>query len=184
MKKIMLAVILIAAFVIPASAKNVDVVLKGGMLLSPYLNLNNNIFDVDLGFVVGGDFFVYPWERTGIGFGADHLFKTDIENTAQKISLTNIYFALKHKIFVFEDKEIDSIYLLGQAGFSTADIKFIEAKDLAGVYLGGGIGIESNWLIIEALYTLSNWMITDNDFGYTRGFIYSLKLNLGYKFSF
>ena len=186
MKKFLLALLLIGTIVLPAVAadKKFDVVAKGGMYASPYLNLNNNIVDVDLGFTLGAEMFWYKWEKTGIGLGVDHLFNTDIENTGQKMSLTNIYLALKYKWLTFEDKEIDSVYLLGQAGFSTADIDLIDAKNLAGICLGGGIGIESNWFIVEVLYTLANWVITDNDAGYTRGFLYSLKLNMGYKFSF
>ncbi|MBQ3834132.1 MAG: hypothetical protein II816_01250 [Elusimicrobia bacterium] len=185
MKKFLLSLVLIAIFVLPVRAekKNMDIVLKGGMYASPYLNLNNNIFDVDLGFTLGAEAFWYQWEKTALGLGYEHLFKTDIENSGQKMSMNNVYFALKYQWLTFEDKEIDSIYLLGQAGLSLADIDYIDAKNLAGICLGGGIGIESNWFIVEVLYTLANWVITNNDAGYTRGFLYSLKINMGYKFS-
>ncbi len=185
MKKFLAVVFLSVVFVLPAAAaeKKFDIVAKGGLYASPYLNLNNNIFDVDLGYSLGAELFWYKWEKTALGLGVDHLFNTDIENTGQKISLTNAYLALKYKWLTFEDKEINSVYLLGQAGLSTADIDLIDAKNLAGICLGGGIGIEANHLIVEVLYTLANWVITDNDAGYTRGFLYSLKLNLGVKFS-
>ena len=138
---------------------------------------------MDLGYTLGAEVFWFKWEKTALGLGYEHLFKTDIENSGQKISMNNVYLALKYRWLTFEDKEIDSVYLLGQAGFSLADIDYIEAKNLAGICLGGGIGIESKWLIVEVLYTLANWVITDNDAGYTRGFLYSLKLNLGCRFS-
>ena len=153
MKKIIFSVLLLAICVLPATARmNMDFIIKGGMLASPYLNLDknitikdtykgeertllhNNILDVDLGFTLGGEVFVYPWENIGLGLGVMHLFKTDIENTAQKISATNIYAAAKPKL-VLENKEIDSVYLIGQLGLSNADIKLIDASGLSGLFL-------------------------------------------------
>lgn len=200
MKKIIFSILLLAICVLPATARmNMDFIIKGGMLASPYLNLDknitikdtykgeertllhNNILDVDLGFTLGGEIFVYPWENIGLGLGVMHLFKTDIENTAQKISATNIYVAAKPKL-VLENKEIDSVYLIGQLGLSNADIKLIDASGLSGLYLAGGVGIEAKWLIVEVLYSYYNWIIPNNDFA-SHGSMYSLQLNIGYKYS-
>ena len=200
MKKIIFSILLLTIFVLPATAKmNMDFIIKGGVLASPYLNLDKNItitdtyhgeertlltdkiLDVDLGFTLGGEIFVYPWESIGLGLGVMHLFKTDIENTAQKISATNIYVAAKPKL-VLENKEIDSVYLIGQLGLSNADIKLIDASGLSGLYLAGGVGIEAKWLIVEVLYSYYNWIIPNNDFA-SHGSMYSLQLNIGYKYS-
>lgn len=200
MKKIIFSILLLAVCVLPATARmNMDFIVKGGILASPYLNLDknititdtydgeervllhNNILDVDLGYTLGGEIFVYPWESIGLGIGGFHLFKTDIENTAQKISATNFYVAAKPKL-VLENKEIDSVYLIGQLGYSNADIKLIDASGLSGLYLAGGVGIEANWLIVEVLYSYYNWIIPDNDFA-SHGSMYSLQLNLGFKYS-
>ena len=185
MKKFLVTLLLIGTVVLPAVAadKKIDIVAKGGIYASPYLNLENNIFDVDLGYTLGLEAFWFKWEKTALGLGYEHLFNTDIENSGQKISMNNAYLALKYRWLTFEDKEIDSVYLLGQAGLSLADIDFINAKNVAGICIAGGIGIESKWLIVEILYTLSNWIIPDSDPKYTRGFMYSLKMNLGYRFS-
>lgn len=193
MKKILFSILLLTIFTLPAVAKMpMDFIAKAGILASPYLNMdknisipaqsfNNNILDVDLGFTAGGEIFVYPWKNIGVGLGAFHLFKTDIENTAQKISATNIYAAAKPKL-ILEDSEIDSVYLIGQIGLSKADIKLIDASGLSGVYLAGGIGIEANWLIVEVLYSYYNWIIPDNEYA-SHGSMYSLQLNLGFKYS-
>jgi len=193
MKKFIVSVLLLTIFTIPAMAKlPMDFIAKAGILASPYLNMdknisipdkgfNNNILDVDLGFTAGAEIFVYPWEKIGIGIGAFHLFKTDIENTAQKISATNAYLAAKPKI-VFQDSEIDSVYFIGQIGASKADIKLIDAENLTGLYLAGGVGIEANWLIVEVLYSYYNWPISDNQYA-SHGSMYSLQLNLGFKYS-
>ena len=200
MKKIIFSILLLAICALPATAKmNMDLIIKGGILASPYLNLDknitivdtykgeertlltDNILDVDLGFTLGGEVFVYPWENIGLGLGVMHLFKTDIENTAKKISATNIYVAAKPKL-VFENKEIDSVYLIGQLGLSNADIKLIDASGLSGLYLAGGVGIEAKWLIVEVLYSYYNWIIPNNDFA-SHGSMYSLQLNIGYKYS-
>ena len=193
MKKIIFSILLLTICVLPVSAKmNMDFIAKTGIIASPYLDMDRNIsipeidfnsriLDVDLGFTLGGEFFVYPWQNIGLGLGCFHLFKTDIENTAQKISATNFYLAGKPKL-VFENKEIDSVYIIGQLGYSNADIKLIDASGLSGLYMGLGVGIEAKWLIIEALYTYYNWLIPDNDFA-GHGSMYTIHLNLGFKYS-
>lgn len=193
MKKIIFSILLLTICVLPVSAKmNMDFIAKTGIIASPYLDMDRNIsipeidfnsriLDVDLGFTLGGEFFVYPWQNIGVGLGCFHLFKTDIENTAQKISATNFYLAGKPKL-VFENKEIDSVYIIGQLGYSNADIKLIDASGLSGLYMGLGVGIEAKWLIIEALYTYYNWLIPDNDFA-GHGSMYTIHLNLGFKYS-
>ena len=193
MKKIIFSILLLTICVLPVSAKmNMDFIAKTGVIASPYLDMDKNIsipeidfnsriLDVDLGFTLGGEFFVYPWQNIGLGLGAFHLFKTDIENTAQKISATNFYLAGKPKL-VFENKEIDSVYIIGQLGYSNADIKLIDASGLSGLYMGAGVGIEAKWLIVEVLYTYYNWLIPDNDFA-GHGSMYTIHLNIGYKYS-
>ena len=83
---------------------------------------------------------------------------------------------------VLENQEIDSVYLVGQLGYSNADIKLIDASGISGIYMGAGIGIEAKWLIVEVLYTYYNWLIPNNDFA-SHGSMYSLQLNIGYKYS-
>lgn len=183
MKKIFLSLLLITIFILPVSAKmNADFILKGGILASPYLYFDgSNTQDVDLGFTLGGEIFAYPWKNIGLGLGAMHLFKTDIENTGQKISATNIYVAAKPKL-VLENQEIDSVYLIGQLGLTNSDIELIDASGLSGIYAAAGIGIEAKWLIVEILYSFYNWAVTDND-DFSTAQLYSLQLNLGFKFS-
>lgn len=193
MKKIIFSILLLTICVLPVSAKmNMDFIAKTGILASPYLDMdrnisipekdfNNRILDIDLGFTLGTEFFAYPWQNIGVGVGVFHLFKTDIENTAQKISATNIYLAGKPKL-VLENKEIDSVYIIGQLGYSNADIKLIDASGLSGLYMGAGLGIEAKWLIVEVLYTYYNWLIPDNDYA-GHGSMYTIHLNLGFKYS-
>lgn len=193
MKKFIFSILLLTICVLPVKAQmSMDFIGKVGLLASPYLDMDKNIsipeigfndriLDVDLGYTLGAEAFVYPWENIGLGLGAFHLFKTDIENTAQKISATNFYVAAKPKL-VLENKEIDSVYLIGQLGYSNADIKLIDASGLSGLYMGAGVGIEAKWLIVEVLYTYYNWLIPDNEFA-GHGSMYSLQLNIGYKYS-
>ena len=193
MKKIIFSILLLTVCVLPVSAKmNMDFIAKTGILASPYLDMDRNIsipeidfnsriLDVDLGFTLGGEVFAYPWQNIGVGLGFFHLFKTDIENTAQKISATNFYLAGKPKL-VLENKEIDSVYIIGQLGYSNADIKLIDASGLSGLYMGAGVGIEAKWLIVEVLYTYYNWLIPDNDYA-GHGSMYTIHLNLGFKYS-
>lgn len=193
MKKFIFSILLLTICVLPVKAQmSMDFIGKIGILASPYLDMDKNIsipkigfndrvLDVDLGYTLGAEAFIYPWKNIGLGLGAFHLFKTDIENTAQKISATNFYVAAKPKL-VLENKEIDSVYLIGQLGYSNADIKLIDASGLSGLYMGAGVGIEAKWLIVEVLYTYYNWLIPDNEFA-GHGSMYSLQLNLGFKYS-
>ena len=84
MKKFIFSILLLTICVLPAFAKmNMDLIVKGGILASPYIDLDKNvvfteigmvngeeqertiinsrILDVDLGFTLGGEVFAYPW---------------------------------------------------------------------------------------------------------------------------
>ena len=96
MKKFIFSVLLLTICVLPATARmNMDFIGKVGLLASPYLDMDKNIsipeigfndriLDVDLGFTLGAEAFIYPWENIGLGLGAFHLFKTDIETSFRK----------------------------------------------------------------------------------------------------
>ncbi|MBQ3943065.1 MAG: hypothetical protein II669_01965, partial [Elusimicrobia bacterium] len=77
MKKIIFSILLLSICVLPVSAKmSMDFIAKTGILASPYLDMDTNIsipeigfndriLDVDLGFTLGGEVFVYPWQNIG-----------------------------------------------------------------------------------------------------------------------
>lgn len=184
MKKIMVFIALFFLCTNLVYAKmDADILVKGGILASPYLNLDGDVADVDIGFILGAEGYIFPWDNLGLGLGVTHLFDTDIENTAKKISATNFYLTAKPKIS-FEGKEITALYFIGQLGFSSTKIKLIDG-DGVGVYVAGGVGIEAKWLIIEAIYSYTNWAIAYDTDQYKgkRAALYTLGLNVGYKFS-
>jgi len=180
MKRIIAFVVLFVLSVSPVYAKmSGEILAKGGIIASPYLNLDGDIADVDIGFILGAEGYLFPWQSVGLGVGVTHLFDTDIENTARKISDTNVYLSVKPRITI--DGEISAVYFLGQLGVSSAEIKIIDDCG-AGIYVAGGVGIEAKWLIIEAIYSYNNWAVkADNA---KRAALYTLGLNIGYKFSF
>ena len=95
------------------------------------------------------------------------------------MSDTNVYLSVKPRITV--DGEISAVYFLGQVGASKAEINIIDDCG-TGIYVAGGVGIEAKWLIIEAIYSYNNWAVkADNA---KRAALYTLGLNIGYKFSF
>ena len=95
------------------------------------------------------------------------------------MSDTNVYLSVKPRITV--DGEISAVYFLGQLGVSKAEINIIDDCG-TGIYVAGGVGIEAKWLIIEAIYSYNNWAVkADNA---KRAALYTLGLNIGYKFSF
>lgn len=179
MKKLIIALIFFSFVAVPLQAKTTaEILVKGGIIASPYLNLDGAIADVDVGFILGAEAYLFPWENIGLGLGATHLFDTDIENTAKKISYNNAYVTVKPKI-VFEGKEITALYFIGQLGVSKAEIKIIDDCG-AGIYVAGGVGIEANWFILEAIYSYTNWAIKDDSA--KRAALYTLGINMGYKF--
>ena len=180
MKKIIVFVVLFVLSIAPVYAKmSGEIVAKGGIIASPYLNLDGDIADVDVGFILGAEGYVFPWKSVGLGIGITHLFDTDVENTAKKMSDTNVYLSVKPRITV--DGEISAVYFLGQVGASKAEINIIDDCG-TGIYVAGGVGIEAKWLIIEAIYSYNNWAVkADNA---KRAALYTLGLNIGYKFSF
>ncbi len=180
MKKIIVFVVLFVLSIAPVYAKmSGEIVAKGGIIASPYLNLDGDIADVDVGFILGAEGYVFPWKSVGLGVGVTHLFDTDVENTAKKMSDTNVYLSVKPRITI--DGEISAVYFLGQLGASKAEINIIDDCG-TGIYVAGGVGIEAKWLIIEAIYSYNNWAVkADNA---KRAALYTLGLNIGYKFSF
>ena len=180
MKKIIVFVVLFVLSIAPVYAKmSGEIVAKGGIIASPYLNLDGDIADVDVGFILGAEGYVFPWKSVGLGVGVTHLFDTDVENTAKKMSDTNVYLSVKPRITI--DDEISAVYFLGQLGASKAEINIIDDCG-TGIYVAGGVGIEAKWLIIEAIYSYNNWAVkADNA---KRAALYTLGLNIGYKFSF
>lgn len=180
MKKIIIIIALFVFFIAPVYARmSAEIVAKGGIIASPYLNFDGDIADVDVGFTVGGEGYIYVWENIGLGGGITYLLDTDIENTAKKISNTNVYLSVKPKI-VFENKEITALYFIGQLGASKAEIKIIDDCGL-GIYVAGGVGIEAKWFIAELTYSYNNWAVKADDA--KRAALYTLCMNIGYRFA-
>ena len=179
MKKIFLLLfsLLLSANVYAMSA---EILGKGGIVASPCLGLDSNVYDVDLGFTLGAEAYLFPWKHLGFGAGVTHLFNTDVENTGKKMSFTNVYFSVKPKIIF--NKDITALYFLGQVGLSNADIKIVNGDCSPGVYAAVGGGIEADWFIAEITYSYTSWALSHADFN--RAEFYTLSANIGYKFSF
>jgi len=179
MKKIFLLLfsLLLSANVYAMSA---EILGKGGIVASPYLSLDCDVYDVDLGFTLGAEVYFFPWKHLGFGGGVTYLFNTDVENTGKKMSFTDVYFSVKPKIIF--NKDITALYFLGQAGLSNADIKIVNGDCSPGVYAAVGCGIEANWFIAEVTYSYTSWALSNADFN--RAEFYTLSVNIGYKFSF
>lgn len=179
MKKIFLLLfsLLLSANVYAMSA---EILGKGGIVASPYLSLDCDVYDVDLGFTLGGEIYFFPWKHLGLGGGITYLFDTDVENTGKKMSFTNVYFSAKPKIIF--NKDITALYFLGQIGASNADIAIVNGSCSTGVYAAVGCGIEADWFIAEAVYSYTCWALSHADFN--RAEFYTLSVNIGYKFSF
>ena len=178
MKKIFLLLftLLLSANVYAMSA---EILGKGGIVASPYLNLDGDVYDVDLGFKIGAELYFFPLKNLGFGGGFTYMFDTDIENTGRKMSVTDVYFSVKPKIIF--NKNITALYFLGQAGVSNATIKFLDGKCGAGIYAAVGCGIEADWFIAEAVYSYNNWPVSNGECN--RAAFYTLNVNIGYKFS-
>ena len=181
MKKIFLLVFSLFLLSSTVYAKmSAEILGKGGIVASPYLSLDCAVYDVDLGFTLGAEAYFFPWKHLGFGGGVTYLFDTDVENTGKKMSFTNVYFSVKPKIIF--NKDITSLYFLGQIGASNAEIAITGGDCSAGVYAAVGCGIEADWFIAEATYSYTSWALSHANF--SRAEFYTLSVNIGYKFSF
>ena len=127
MKKSLLGLLLAVVLVVPAFAA------KGDMSINAKLGLgvNSNVsaeamgmvygFQVDMPFMIGGEFFYGISDLLSVGFGVNYVFDTEakykMEGMTLKGGTTNIYVAVKPE-FKVESNIFSSVYLIGQFGLS------------------------------------------------------------------
>ncbi|WP_372518699.1 outer membrane beta-barrel protein [Candidatus Ruminimicrobiellum ovillum] len=201
MKKVVLAVLLAVAMVVPAFAA------KGDMSVNAKLGLgiNNSVsidmvddiyykFDMEMPVSIGAEFFYGLMDNLSVGLGVNYGFDSKFKKSPFppdiEVGATNIYAAVKPEVKL-ESNIFSSIYLIGQLGISMlrAEIDDSHAPDLdmkSGLYLGFGIGtIIKDCFIVELVCSSANGTLEkfflggeDVDVQYT-----ATTINVGYKFA-
>ncbi len=196
MKKMLAAMLLAVAMVVPAFATDkgaMEVDVKLGYIIEPLLMENETDaekwgYNTESTFSLGADFYYYVVNNLGLGVGINHIFANNMNdswNDEVKVGATNIYLSVKPVFELQENKFIDRIYFLGQLGYGIMDsdeISYGSSTKLDnGMYWAIGTGIEKCNIIVELMYSVNY-----SYFDYWGGEIWTYRniaINVGYKFN-
>ncbi|MCR4663103.1 MAG: porin family protein [Endomicrobiaceae bacterium] len=196
MKKILTAVLLAVALVVPAFAAddtNLELIPKIGYLFSPEVTMKDGgrtissskesalSLGAELFFDMQNNFFL----GVGLVWGQNHKIDSNLDN---KIGFTNLYAALKYKLLV-NDSQDDPCFVypllhlgIGLPGWEySGPVRNFEIE--GGFYWGLGVGGEFKNIILELIYgcdyaTQKGDGMKSIDLSYT-----AFRINVGYKFN-
>ena len=195
MKKSLLALLLVAALVLPvvpafaADEGSMELEIKAGLTLMPKI-AGDKTNDVESAFLAEVDFFYYVMPELAIGAGINNIFNAKVkgdEGAGTKLGFTNIYAQAKY-VFETGNDIFNNVYPLVQIGYGigSVDSDWLEV-DSNGICWGIGVGttIKENF-IFELVYfqdkgkqKFKGWADSADDVTYS-----ALALKVGYKFGF
>ena len=193
MKKSLLAVLLVAALVLPVvpafAADNgaMELDVKVGFNLMSNVKVDDWAdFDesVDPAFTAGVDFFYYVMPQLAIGAGIGYDFNSKINDTDWKAGWTNLYAQAKY-VFETGNDICNNVYPLLQIGYGILNVDGDGAEvDSNGIYWGIRVGTTiKECYVFELLYSQNNASM--KSFPSSADLKYStLQLKVGYKFAF
>ena len=189
MKKLVVALFLAVALVVPALADtDLELIPKIGYLFSPEITADSHSFSDESGFSLGLELFFDMQNNFFLGAGLIWGQNTKYDsNVDEKIGFTNLYAAAKYKVLV-NGSEDDPFYFypfaqlgVGLPGWEYSG--FIRDYEIDGsLYWGLGVGAEIKNIILEFMYgcnyaTRKGANVGNSDFTYT-----AFRINVGYKF--
>ena len=194
MKKSLLAVLLVAALVLPVvpafAADNgaMELDVKVGFNLMSNVKVDDWAdFDesVDPAFTAGVDFFYYVMPQLAIGAGVQYVFNSEIDKSnGTKTGWTNLYAQAKY-VFDLGDDLFNNIYPLVQVGYGILRLDPDDIDiDSNGLYWGIGVGTTiKECVVLELLYSNANATLGKSP--HTSDLKYkTVQLKVGYKFAF
>lgn len=194
MRKSLLAVLLVAALVLPvvpafaADEGTMELDIKAGFNVMSKVDVDKmkDIDDIDPAFTAGVDFFYYVMPELAVGAGIQNVFNAKIKDSSDKVGFINLYAQAKY-VFETGNDVFNNVYPLLQVGYGilNVDSDFVDS-DSNGIYWGIGVGttIKENF-VFELLYSMNNATVKDKGFGISSDVKYStLQLKVGYKFVF
>ena len=195
MKKVVLAVLLAVAMVVPVFATDkgaMEVDVKAGLLIEPILMCEYSgykySYPAETTYSLGADFYYYVVNNLGLGAGINHIFQSKMSEdwgSDGKIGATNIYLSVKPVFELQENKFIDKIYLLGQLGYGLFNNEKMSSAEPSkeadnGMYWAIGVGVEKFNVIVELMYSV-NYSYFD---WWKESWTYrNIAINVGYKFN-
>ena len=194
MKKSLLAVLLVAALVLPvvptfaAEEGQMDLDIKAGLTLMSKVDQEGSNGDVDSAFLAEVDFFYYVMPELAIGAGINNIFNAKAKDAVgePKVGFTNIYAQAKY-VFETGNDIFNNVYPLIQIGYGITNIDSDGLEvDSNGLTWGVGVGttIKENFMF-ELVYFQDKGTIKAKGLPITSDFTYStLAVKVGYKFNF
>jgi opacity protein-like surface antigen len=192
MKKSLLAVLLVAALVLPvvptfaADEGAMELDIKAGFNLMSNAKIDDFDVDesVDTAFAAGLDFFYFVMPELAIGAGVDYVFNSKVNNSPIKAGWTNLYVQGKY-VFDTGNDVFNNVYPLLQIGLGVLRVDPDDNLDTeSGLYWGIGVGttIKENFLV-ELLYSQNKAKLKSGpmstDLKYS-----TMQFKVGYKFNF
>ena len=193
MKKSLLALLLVAALVLPvvpafaADEGSMELEIKAGLTLMPKI-AGDKTNDVESAFLAEVDFFYYVMPELAIGAGINNIFNAKAKDAVgePKVGFTNIYAQAKY-VFETGNDIFNNVYPLIQIGYGITNIDSDGLEvDSNGLTWGIGVGttIKENFMF-ELVYFQDKGTIKAKGLPITSDFTYSaLAVKVGYKFNF
>ena len=194
MKKSLLAVLLVAALVLPvvpafaADEGSMELDIKAGLTLMSKVDQEGSNGDVESAFLAEVDFFYYVMPELAIGAGINNIFNAKIKGDnagGTKVGFTNIYAQAKY-VFETGNDIFNNVYPLIQIGYGITNIDSDGLEvDSNGLTWGVGVGttIKENFMF-ELVYFQDKGTIKVKGLPITSDFTYSaLAVKVGYKFA-
>lgn len=168
MKKftVVLALICFAAGLSFAQARDdQEIIIKAGIQPQATATLDGDNYDTNIGISVGAEYFKYFGNIIALGAGAMYdlprKFKDD--DLDGSISFVPIYVGLKVRT-PLHGLENNYAFISGRVGYSAFvhdDVKFNNVDFIdsgsGGLYYAVGIGASISFIIVEAIYSVSNF---------------------------
>ncbi|MDR1418612.1 MAG: hypothetical protein LBI80_05630 [Endomicrobium sp.] len=169
-KTFMVFVLLLTTVIVVSAKPNNDreFILKFGFqplgTLSEKIQGTNTSKNTKLGLSAGLEYFQYLNNVFALGLGAMYDFPRDIDNDKRSASFMPLFAALKLRTPL---RGLDNTFMFcsGRIGGSIPILSNLSdgATQKIGLYYGAGVGFSINYLVVEAIYAINNFSISQSN---------------------
>jgi hypothetical protein len=190
MKKLLAAVMLAsmlsgAAFAFSNSKDDQEFIVKLGVQPQATASINGQKYDTNPGISAGFEYFKYFGNIFAAGAGAVYDFPRKFKDGGDgSISFVPMYVGVKLRT-PLEGLNNNYAFFAGRLGYSAfmySDMPGIRTSS-GGLYCGAGLGVSISYLVLEAVYAVSNYSYTIGSTGRSYDEKYStITIYAGFKF--
>ncbi|MCL2144772.1 MAG: hypothetical protein FWH43_04685 [Endomicrobia bacterium] len=165
MKKLLAAVLLtvfMSAAVFAKANDDQEFIIKAGVQPQTTASLDGSNYDTNIGISAGFEYFKYFGNIFAAGAGASYDFPREFKESGVDgcISFVPMFVGVKVRT-PLEGLNNNYGFLTGRLGYSAFMNDDMNAKSSSGgLYCGIGIGVSISYLVLEAIYAVSNYSYT------------------------